>query len=210
MPVLKVKKNGVWEEVGSSSPTDGGNADTLDGKHAEDFASATDLENLQNNKVDKVDGKGLSTNDFTDAEKEKLAAISSNTQNITTYNDPSQFGCTYASTLTEVYNAIPNNSIFICKANFTDASWNLPSTYGTLLFIKMATGRAMSRFYGKTFEIGDFKMHFDQNTNEPTGVWIQDLSSVLNSSMYGTKLPGEDGKEYTHVAGRLFFKKVSE
>lgn len=54
MPVLKVYKNGVWEEVAGMSehthskdditnfptslPADGGNADTLDGKHADEFA----------------------------------------------------------------------------------------------------------------------------------------------------------------------------
>jgi hypothetical protein len=36
-----------------------------------DYAMKTDL----NKKVDKVDGKGLSTNDFTNEEKEKLASI---------------------------------------------------------------------------------------------------------------------------------------
>ena len=63
MSVLKVKNNGVWEEVGgvsghthttgditdfpSSLPANGGNADTVDGKHASDFASATDVSDLQ-------------------------------------------------------------------------------------------------------------------------------------------------------------------
>ena len=35
-----------------------------------------DITNLQNNKVNKVDGKGLSTNDFTNEEKEKLSGLS--------------------------------------------------------------------------------------------------------------------------------------
>ena len=48
MPVLKIKNNGVWEELGGTSPADGGNADTLDGKHSSAFASATDLADLQN------------------------------------------------------------------------------------------------------------------------------------------------------------------
>ena len=39
MPVLKIKKDGVWEEVGGSSSMGGGNADTLDGKHADEFVS---------------------------------------------------------------------------------------------------------------------------------------------------------------------------
>ena len=50
MPVLKVKNNGVWEDVAggaAAGPVDGGNADTLDGKHADEFASASDIEALQ-------------------------------------------------------------------------------------------------------------------------------------------------------------------
>ena len=63
MPVLKVKKNGVWEHIGgisghthetseivdfpSSLPANGGNADTLDGKHADDFATVEDVASLE-------------------------------------------------------------------------------------------------------------------------------------------------------------------
>ena len=75
------------------------NADTLDDKHASDFASASDMTETKNdiddlqakvgdesvssqiatsiaNKVDKVDGKGLSANDYTTDEKNKLSNIS--------------------------------------------------------------------------------------------------------------------------------------
>lgn len=62
MPVFKVKNNGVWEDVVGISahthtisditdfptdmPTDGGDADTLDGKHAEEFASVDSIQIL--------------------------------------------------------------------------------------------------------------------------------------------------------------------
>lgn len=39
-------------------------------------AQTQQLNNLENNKVDKVEGKGLSANDFTNEEKEKLAGLS--------------------------------------------------------------------------------------------------------------------------------------
>ena len=58
MPVLKVKKDGVWEEIAGVSnhthdtsditdfpislPANGGNADTVDGKHADEFALASE------------------------------------------------------------------------------------------------------------------------------------------------------------------------
>ena len=41
----------------------------------------SDITNLQNNKVDKVEGKQLSTEDFTTAEKEKLAGVEENANN---------------------------------------------------------------------------------------------------------------------------------
>lgn len=50
MPVLKVKKDGIWENVAggsSNQPVNGGNADTLDGKHASEFALATDVASIQ-------------------------------------------------------------------------------------------------------------------------------------------------------------------
>ena len=82
------------------------NADTIDGKHAIDFATATEMNAAQSNisdlqtkvgdtlvadqitnaianKVDKVDGKGLSTNDYTTAEKNKLAGIATGATKIT-------------------------------------------------------------------------------------------------------------------------------
>ena len=65
MPVLKIKNNGVWEQVSgipdhthvidditdfpTSLPANGGNADTVDGKHASDFASAAEMTTVQNN-----------------------------------------------------------------------------------------------------------------------------------------------------------------
>ena len=42
MPVLKVYKDGIWEELGGTSPMDGGNADTLGGMPASYFLDAVD------------------------------------------------------------------------------------------------------------------------------------------------------------------------
>lgn len=129
---------------------------------------------------------------------------------IKTYTSADQIGCTYGSSLEEIYNALPNNSIFMCGAeNFTDSSWNLPNTLGTILVFKQAPARNVFLFFGKNPDIGDFRMFFDRN-NKPTGEWVCYLSSILNKNLYGDKLPGEDGEPYTHVEGRIFFKKVTE
>ncbi len=109
--------------IPTSLPANGGNSDTVDGKHANEFASATDVTALQDlvgdtsvsaqiatqisskadvshthddryytelevdnklsEKVDAVAGKGLSTEDFTTAEKNKLANLSESGNEIT-------------------------------------------------------------------------------------------------------------------------------
>lgn len=67
------------------------NADTLDGKQAADFmlksehegyedVISTSLNDLESRKVDKESGKGLSANDFTTDEKQKLAGIEAGAQ----------------------------------------------------------------------------------------------------------------------------------
>ena len=101
----------------------------------------------------------------------------------------------------------------MCNAgSFTDVSWNLPSIYGTILSFKLTKTRHILRFYGKDSAVGNYQMSLNAS-NEPTGEWACDISSVnrsiLDSSMYGTQLPGEDGKPYTHTKGRIFFLKAS-
>ena len=67
------------------------NADTLDGKQASDFmlksehegyedVISTSLNDLESRKVDKEAGKGLSSNDYTNDEKQKLAGIEAGAQ----------------------------------------------------------------------------------------------------------------------------------
>ena len=48
------------------------------------------LKTLLGGKVDKVEGKGLSTNDYTTAEKNKLSGIASGANN---YTHPTTSGC---------------------------------------------------------------------------------------------------------------------
>lgn len=104
------------------------NADTIDGKHAIDFATATDMGAAQSNisdlqtkvgdtsvsdqitnaianKVDKVDGKGLSTNDYTTTEKNKLAGIATGATKVTVDSMLS------AGSVNPVQNRVVNNAI---------------------------------------------------------------------------------------------------
>lgn len=64
---IYAKRQYNWERVGSLSPRS---------YRAEvDYYTRTETDNKLLQKVDKVDGKGLSTNDFTTAEKTKLAGL---------------------------------------------------------------------------------------------------------------------------------------
>ena len=56
------------------------NASVLDGISAEDVEAWDDAVDALDDKVDKVEGKGLSTEDYTTAEKEKLATIAASAQ----------------------------------------------------------------------------------------------------------------------------------
>ena len=91
---LEIDKAAVTHTHSYNDLTDlptGSDADTVDGKHASEFALTTDVSELQTlvgdeavstqisnavaGKVDAVSGKGLSTNDYTTAEKNKLSGI---------------------------------------------------------------------------------------------------------------------------------------
>lgn len=57
MPVLKVMKNGVWETLNGNVY---GDADTLDGKHASDFATKEDILVVNEKIANMTPGKTLS------------------------------------------------------------------------------------------------------------------------------------------------------
>lgn len=50
-------------------------------KISDESADLSNIKNQLSNKVDKVSGKGLSTNDYTTAEKQKLSGIAANANN---------------------------------------------------------------------------------------------------------------------------------
>lgn len=79
MPKVKYKKNGDWNDLDFSSGGSG-SASIDDTNTSVDKTWSSDKINKQfqtiaNKKVDKVDGKGLSTNDYTAEEKQKLEGL---------------------------------------------------------------------------------------------------------------------------------------
>lgn len=88
------------------------------------------------------------------------------------YYEPSEFGCTAASTVSTIWNAMPEQSVFVYPApNLTDASWNFPNPLGTVRIEKYAVHRAVIQFFGKSKEICDYRMFLDESTGEPSGIW---------------------------------------
>lgn len=83
MPVLKVKTDNGWEELGGTSPMDGGNADTLDGKHASSFLN---LDYITDDEYIVPDGADL--NDYTTPGVYRIstASISASLVNGPAYN----------------------------------------------------------------------------------------------------------------------------
>lgn len=77
----------VKDSIPTKVPADGGNADTVNGhtvecdvpanaKFTDTVYDDSDIREAVNIKVDKVEGKQFSTNDYTTPEKEKLASLS--------------------------------------------------------------------------------------------------------------------------------------
>lgn len=55
----------------------------------------------------------------------------------------------------------------------------------------------------------DGKVSWENNPGKTLTEHLAQEDMILSSRQYGDKLPGEDGEPYTHVAGRIFFKKVT-
>ena len=94
---------------------------------------------IQENKVDKVEGKGLSTNDFTNEDKEKLNSIIVDPNNITvdaalseTSENPVQ-NKVITSKLNEVFQSVSNGKSLIASA-ITDkgVSTDAAATFDTM------------------------------------------------------------------------------
>lgn len=70
-----------WEKIGDTEVDLSGYVTTTALNTAlSNYTTTANLTNLLNNKVDKVTGKGLSTNDYTDEEKNKLSGIEAGAQ----------------------------------------------------------------------------------------------------------------------------------
>ena len=110
-----------------------------------------ELIKIQENKVDKVEGKGLSTNDFTNEDKEKLNSIIADPNNITidtalseTSENPVQ-NKVITSKLNEVFQSVSNGKSLIAsaitdKGVSTDAEATFDTMAGNIMAIETGGG----------------------------------------------------------------------
>lgn len=90
--------------------------------------------------------------------------------NLIPYYNLTKLKLSGGSTLSETYNTIPDNSIFIQDASIIKSdTWKIPSIFGTVMIIKLNNSRAVLLFYGKEETVGDYRMFL--LNNNPSGTW---------------------------------------
>lgn len=132
----------------------------------DDSLSSTSTNPVQNkvintalgNKVDKVSGKGLSTNDYTTAEKEKLAGIAEGaTANVGTITGVSMNGTSVATSgvanITSLPASILNGAIKNGVTATTQADGDNSTKVATTAFVATAITNALADITGIKFEI---------------------------------------------------------
>lgn len=132
----------------------------------DDSLSSTSTNPVQNkvintalgNKVDKVSGKGLSTNDYTTAEKEKLAGIAEGaTANVGTITGVSVNGTSVATSgvanITSLPASILSGTIKNGVTATTQAAGDNSTKVATTAFVGTAIANALAEITGIKFEI---------------------------------------------------------
>lgn len=180
MPVLKYKVNGIWEDIGGSQSGNGGfnggNADTLDGKHASDFVLQKDLES----KVQEEVNDAISLIDYpVTSVNGKYGAIDLTAEDIGALPKDTVIP-SIAGLATEIY---VDNKI-------GDLIESAPDALNTLNELAAALGDDPNFAATVTNEISNKEQKIYKQTEEPTGVsegtlWIDlDAESGGSGSNY--------------------------
>ena len=196
------------------------------GTATESFDTLGEMETAINNKVDKVDGKGLSTNDFTNAEKTKLAsALTSYTETDPTVPAWAKTEKKPTYTASEV-GAVPTTRTVNGKAlsenitlSATDVkalpdTTNIPTTLASLT--EDATHRVVTDAEKTAWNAkSNFSGNYNDLTNKPTIPSIAGLATeeYVNNAIANIILTSEGGKKFKLTvddAGTLTAVEVTE
>ena len=155
-------------------------------KVSDESGDLTAIKNSLNNKVDKVSGKQLSTNDYTTTEKQKLAGIANNANN---YSHPTSSGIKHIPTGGSA------NQILTWKAN-GEAQWsNAPSTT-----VSKATADTLGGIkIGYTTSGKNYAVQLDSNDKAFVNVnWLDTkvaVNNTLTSDSTAEALSAAQGKQ---------------
>lgn len=159
------------------------------------FIESTELhiDDLYNTKVDKIEGKGLSTNDFTDDYKNKIDNINdsilendeilSNKINgkglLYTELNIRDLNIPLPNTLENICIAMEDDSILSCDAWIVNED-DRPTIYGHLFIMKSNKNRVFINFY-RVFEDNNYEIYYKtySGNNEPImSEWYQSITSI--------------------------------
>lgn len=164
---------------------------TSDLTNDSDLATNASVDTKLEDKVDKVSGKGLSTNDYTTAEKTKLAGIAEGANN---YSHP-----TYTAKTSGLYKITVNNlghvsaATAVSKADITGLGIPAQDTVYTLPV-------ATSSTIGGVKSGGDFTV--DSTTGAVT-ITHQSLANYAKSADVTTALSGKANSSHTHTIANV-------
>lgn len=114
----------------------------------------------------------------------KPTATDVGAQAIHYYYAPTEFRKALTSTATEIWDALPEHSVFVCDASkLTGSGWNFPITSGIVRIEKYAENRGSIQFFSKVEANKDWRMFLSENTGKPSGVWKEYSFSAYS---YGT------------------------
>lgn len=184
MPVLKVKKDGIWEDVVGALNSDqlnGGDADTLDGKHANDFAEASHVAEMQTD-IDDLKQK-VGDESISEQIEEALTSYATETYVGEKIADLVNSAPEALDTLNELASALGNDP-------------NLSATIATHI------GELQSKVGDSSVsdQIEEALSNFSSGKTLTEHLMEEDM--ILTSRQYGDALP-EPG-----IPGRIFFKRV--
>ena len=127
----------------------------------------TCVEGVWSNWKSAADGGNADTLDGYHASSFALVA---NAQ-IKLFNGVEDIGVTADATLSDVWHAMPNSSVFVMDVNpLTDSSWNLPNKYGVITIVKVAAARGYVYFDSKDIVDGRYYMLLSSG-GTPDGTW---------------------------------------
>ena len=147
--------------------------------------SAAAMNTAIQSKVDKVTGKELSTNDFTDTYKGKL-----DNMYMKTYTSISQLGLSGTPTVNEIKNAMPNNSEIYLEVNYIASKTDLNGVSldnASCRIVRIIEARAWAEAHNKANN-KHYIMRLGKSgaDNEFTEVWEQ---VAMNSDIESDYLP---------------------